>query len=133
MPGYGLRRVRFRRPVPLAEGFARAEAAIQAAGRPLTAFCACELRSPGQFSEDSFRRFNESYVDTLSRWGIYDGATAVSVGRMTLPVARVPLHPDGGEQRGLQRQHGYATVTMTRINQCQKDRLRVNQSKTPWW
>ena len=88
MPGYGLRRVRFRRPVPLAEGFARAEAAIQAAGRPPTAFCACELRSPGQFSEDGFRRFNESYVDTLSRWGIYDGETTVSVGRMTLPIAR---------------------------------------------
>ena len=88
MPGYGLRRVRFRHPVPLAEGFARAEAAIQAAGRPLTAFCACELRSPGQFSEDGFRRFNESYVGTLSRWGIYDGATN--------PVARSNVCPEVG-------------------------------------
>ncbi|HEY9567785.1 MAG TPA: hypothetical protein VIR38_06835, partial [Thalassobaculum sp.] len=62
MPGYGLRRVRFRRPLPLAEGFARAAALIAAAGRPPAAFCACELRSPGQFSEDGFRRFNEGYV-----------------------------------------------------------------------
>lgn len=86
MPGYGLRRVRFRRPVPLAEGFRRAEALLAAAGRPTTAFCACELRSPGQFSEDGFRRFNESYVETLARWGIYDGTTN--------PVARSNVCPE---------------------------------------
>lgn len=88
LPGHGLRRVRFRRPVPLAEGFRRAEALITAAGRPLTAFCACELRSPGQFSEDGFRRFNESYVETLARWGIYDGTTN--------PVARSNVCPEIG-------------------------------------
>lgn len=88
MPGYSLRRVRFQRPVPLAEGFARVEALIGAAGRPLTAFCACELRSPGQFSEDGFRRFNESYVDTLTRWGLYDGTTN--------PVARSNVCPEVG-------------------------------------
>lgn len=88
MPGYSLRRVRFQRPVPLAEGFARVEALIGTAGRPLTAFCACELRSPGQFSEDGFRRFNESYVDTLTRWGLYDGTTN--------PVARSNVCPEVG-------------------------------------
>jgi hypothetical protein len=66
-----IRRCRFRAPVPLMEGFARIEAAIRAAGRPLTAFCACELRSPGQFTEEGFRAFNESYVVTLGRWGVY--------------------------------------------------------------
>jgi hypothetical protein len=84
--GYGMRRVQFRRPVPLAEGFARIETIIEAAGRPLTAFCACELRSPGQFSEDGFQRFNERYVDTLSRWGIFDGTTN--------PVARSNVCPE---------------------------------------
>ena len=88
MPGFGMRRIQFRRPVPLAEGFARAEAVIKAEGRPLTAFSACELRSPGQFSEDGFRRFNESYVDTLSRWGIFDGSTN--------PVARSNVCPEIG-------------------------------------
>lgn len=88
LPGHAMRRVQFQRPLPLAEGFARVAEVIEAAGRPLTAFCACELRSPGQFSEDGFRRFNEGYVDTLSRWGIFDGATN--------PVARSNVCPEIG-------------------------------------
>ena len=61
----------------LAEGFAQAAKYIQAAGRPLTSFCACELRSPAAFTEDGFRRFNEHYVKTLAEWGIFDGTTTV--------------------------------------------------------
>jgi len=88
MPGYGLCRIRFRRPMPLADGFRLAALMITGAERPLTAFCACELRSPGQFSEDGFRRFNEGYVETLARWGIYDGTTN--------PVARSNVCPEIG-------------------------------------
>ena len=88
MNGYGMRRTQFLRPVPLEEGFGRVEAIIKAAGRPLTSFCACELRSPGQFTEDSFQRFNERYVDILSRWGIFDGSTN--------PVARSNVCPEIG-------------------------------------
>ena len=33
---------------------------ITAAGRPLTSFCACELRSPAPFSDDGFRAFNQA-------------------------------------------------------------------------
>ncbi len=71
MPGYAIRRLRFRDPVPLAEGFRRAEQLMGEAGRPPTAFCACELRSPAPFSEDGFRAFNQVYVVTLERWGIF--------------------------------------------------------------
>jgi hypothetical protein len=85
LPGYEIERVGFRTPVPLAEGFARIEQIIAAAGRPLTAFCACELRSPAQFSEEGFRAFNQSYVVTLGRWGIYDGTIN--------PVARSNVCP----------------------------------------
>jgi hypothetical protein len=81
-----IRRYRFRAPVPLMEGFARIEAVIKAAGRQLTAFCACELRSPGQFTEQGFRAFNESYVVTLGKWGIYDGKVN--------PVARSNVCPE---------------------------------------
>jgi len=73
LPGHELRRVRFRQPVPLAAGFERIAAHIAAAGRSLTAFCACELRSPAPFSEDGFRAFNEIYVTTLGQWGLFDG------------------------------------------------------------
>ena len=72
MPGHEIERVRFAAPVPLKEGFARIEDYIRAAGRPLTSFCACELRSPEPFTEQGFREFNEVYVVTLQRWGLYD-------------------------------------------------------------
>src|SRR3954452_21654195 len=64
--GFEVERVRFDQLLPLAQGFARAAEYIRAAGRPLTAFCACELRSPAAFTEDGFRRFNEHYVKTLA-------------------------------------------------------------------
>jgi hypothetical protein len=85
-PGHEIRRVRLREQVPLAEGFERVAAHIRAAGRPLTAFCACELRSPAPFSEDGFRAFNEVYVTTLGRWGLFDGRVN--------PVARSNVCPE---------------------------------------
>jgi hypothetical protein len=86
MPGYEIRRVRFRELVPLARGFERVGARIAAAGRPLTALCACELRSPAPFTEDGFRAFNESYVTTLAHWGLFDGRVN--------PVARSNVCPE---------------------------------------
>src|SRR6186713_2118831 len=71
-PGLEIVRVRFHKPAPLAEGFARIEQVIRAAGRPLPAFCACELRSGAPFTEDGFRAFNEVYAGTLQTWGVYD-------------------------------------------------------------
>src|SRR5262245_58118850 len=53
--GFRIRRVRFHAPLPIPTGFAAIARIIQAAGRPLTAFCACELRSPAPFSDDGFR------------------------------------------------------------------------------
>ena len=77
--GYAIERVRFRDPVPLAEGFARIERIIAEAGRPLTSFCACELRSPAPFTEDGFRAFNQIYIKTLIEWGVMkDGVNPVA-------------------------------------------------------
>ena len=70
-PGYGVERIRFARPVPLAEGFRRIEAFMTSNGHPLTAFAACELRSPAPFTDDGFIAFNREYVGTLERWGIF--------------------------------------------------------------
>ncbi len=70
-PGYAIERTRFHRPVPLRDGFRRIEAYLGELGRPATAFCACELRSPGQFTEEGFVAFNRAYVGTLERWGIF--------------------------------------------------------------
>ena len=94
MPGYAIERVRFDKVMPLDAGFMRISEILHARGRPLTAFCSCELRSPGQFSEEGFRAFNELYVATLESWGIYkDGVN---------PVARSNVCPeiDGPEAPG---------------------------------
>jgi hypothetical protein len=87
-PGFAIERVTFRRPIPLAAGFARAAEIIEAQGRPLTAFCACELRSPRQFTDAGFRAFNETYVETLAKWGIYDAEAKAN------PVARSNVCPE---------------------------------------
>jgi hypothetical protein len=86
LPGYEIERVRFDRLLPLAEGFAQVAKHIQAAGRPLTSFCACELRSPAAFTEDGFRAFNQHYVKTLAEWGLFDGTVN--------PVARSNVCPE---------------------------------------
>lgn len=78
-PGFAVERARFKRPVPLEEGFAAIEAHLGARGRPPNAFCACELRSPAPFTEDGFAAFNRVYVGTLERWGIFrDGDNPVA-------------------------------------------------------
>lgn len=88
LPGHEIVRARFFRPVPLAAGFAAIEAHLAAVGRPLTAFCACELRSPEPFSEAGFAAFNRDYVGWLERWGLHrDGTT---------PVARANVCPEVG-------------------------------------
>jgi hypothetical protein len=84
--GFEIERVRFDRLLPLAQGFAVAAKYIRDAGRPLTSFCACELRSPAAFTEDGFRAFNEHYVKTLAEWGLFDGVTN--------PVARSNVCPE---------------------------------------
>lgn len=86
LPGYAIERVRFPRPIALAEGFARVAEIIAARQRPLTSFCACELRSPEPFSEAGFKAFNEIYVGTLAQWGIYAGTIN--------PVARSNVCPE---------------------------------------
>src|SRR5436190_1410644 len=85
-PGFEIVRISFRTAVPLAEGFVRIEQTIRAAGRPLTAFCACELRSPAPFTEDGFRAFNQIYAGTLRQWGVMTGDTN--------PVARSNVCPE---------------------------------------
>jgi len=84
-PGLEIHRVRLARALPLTEGFRAVERHLAAIGRPATAFCACELRSPEPFSEQGFIDFNRGYVQTLERWGLYkDGVN---------PVARTNVCP----------------------------------------
>lgn len=86
LPGYRIVRARFSRTVPMAEGFERIAAHLDAVGRPKAAFCACEMRSPGQFSEEGFAAFNGAYAGTLRAWGVMTGDDN--------PVARSNVCPE---------------------------------------
>jgi len=71
LPGYAIERLRFVRLPSIAEGFKAIEAHLAALGRPRTALCAAELRSPRPFSFGGFGAFNEGYVDVLRGWKLY--------------------------------------------------------------
>jgi hypothetical protein len=88
LPGYAIERVRFARPVPLARGFALISEFLEKAGRPRTALCAAELRSPKPFSFSGFAEFNKGYVAVLEKWGIYRNKLN--------PVARSNVAPETG-------------------------------------
>jgi hypothetical protein len=92
LPGFAIERVRFANPVPVAEGFRRIEAHLRDAALPLTAFCACELRSPAPFTDAGFIAFNREYVGTLERWGIFANDRN--------PVARSNVCPEIGKPSG---------------------------------
>jgi hypothetical protein len=84
--GFALERARFARPLPLAAGFAAIAAHLAALGRPKTALCAAELRSPRPFSFEGFGGFNRGYVAVLAEWGLVrDGLN---------PVARSNVAPE---------------------------------------
>ena len=69
--GFAIERVRFLKRPASDAGFAAIEDYLGGIGRPVTAFCACELRSPAPFTEEGFVAFNRIYVGTLERWGIF--------------------------------------------------------------
>ena len=83
--GFAIERARFARPLPVAKGFAAIEAHLASLGRPRTALCAAELRSPKPFSMSGFVGFNEEYVAVLKEWGLFRDALN--------PVARSNLAP----------------------------------------
>ncbi len=86
--GHAIVHARFRAPVALAAGFEKVHAHLTATGRPLTALCGMELRSPQPFSFEGFKEFNKGYVAVLEQWGIVrDGLN---------PVARTNVAPEVG-------------------------------------
>jgi len=93
MPGMVIERVRFRSTVPLAEGFAAIAAHLDTLGRPLTALCGCELRSPAQFTDEAFAAFNSVYVDTLTQWNLFRDSTNPVARSNLAPIVRAPAQP----------------------------------------
>lgn len=79
VPGYDIVRVRFSDTPAVTDAFARIEQYLTAQGLEPSAVCAFELRSPGQFTEQTFQEFNAKYIGTLERWGVLaDGQNPVA-------------------------------------------------------
>ncbi len=94
LPGYRIERVEFSRPLPLAAGFAWIENHLGRQGVPLPGFCACELRSPAQFTDQGFIDFNRHYTATLMRWGVMQNAEDNPVARSNvIPALHKPAEP----------------------------------------
>ena len=87
-PGFAIERARLAQMLTLAQGFDAVEAHLKSRGRPPSAFCACELRSPAQFTDAGFVAFNRHYVERLESWGIFRDEVN--------PVARSNVCPEIG-------------------------------------
>jgi hypothetical protein len=86
LPSFAIERARLARPLPMLQGFERIASHLKSIGRPLTALCAAELRSPKPFSFGGFSDFNKGYVAVLKEWNIYRNELN--------PVARSNVAPE---------------------------------------
>lgn len=92
-PGFAIRRVRLASPLPVMTGFQAIRQHLAAAGRPLQALCAAELRSPQPFTMAGFQGFNRAYVDVLAQWGLVrDGLNPVARSNVC-PLFDAPTEP----------------------------------------
>jgi hypothetical protein len=92
-PGWEIERARFREPVSLADGFRVVEEHLASLGRPLLAFCACELRSPEPFTEAGFFAFNRLYANQLASWRILSDSQNPVARSNVCPEVRPPVSP----------------------------------------
>jgi hypothetical protein len=95
-PGQEIVHVTLRAPVPWRQGFARIERHLTEHGRPRTALCGIELRSPTPFTFEGFDAFNEGYRTVLAEWKILvDGDNPIprtNVAPVTAPPAEPSLY-----------------------------------------
>jgi len=93
LDGFAIERARFAAPMPMANGFQFIAAYLARLGRPKTAFCACELRSPKPFTFEGFAEFNRGYVAVLEEWELFrDGVNPVARSNVA-PVIDPPQEP----------------------------------------
>lgn len=93
LPGFAIRRARFAASLSVDDGFAAIARHLEEVGRPLTALCAAELRSPAPFSFTGFHDFNVGYVGVLASWGIVNGPLNPVARSNVCPVHHPPQTP----------------------------------------
>ena len=77
--------------MPLKEGFRRIEQISTEAGPPFNRVVRLRVALPGTLTQQGFRAFNDIYVVTLGKWGIYNGGSN--------PVARSNVCPGNQSSR----------------------------------
>lgn len=92
-PGFEIVHATLRGLAPWREGFARIERHLKDAGRPRTALCGIELRSPAQFTFEGFNTFNDGYRGLLREWGILLGEDNPIPRTNVAPVTAGPSEP----------------------------------------
>lgn len=91
--GFAIERARFLSPIPMMDGFRMIADHLQSLGRPLTAVCAAELRSPRPLSFTDFGEFNKGYVAVLREWGVVKNGTNPVARSNVAPVRLPPSEP----------------------------------------
>ena len=93
VPGWEIVHATLREPVPWRQGFDRIEAHLRALGRPRTALCGIELRSPAPFTFEGFDAFNQGYRALLGDWKILVGDDNPIPRTNVAPVLGPPAEP----------------------------------------
>ena len=92
-PGYQIVRVHAPHHTPLDDGFRLVEQTLEAAGRPIGALCAMELRIPKPLSRRGFDEFNVPYVAQHERWGLRVDGKMAPARTNVAPEVQPPSHP----------------------------------------
>ncbi len=92
-PGHEIVHVTLAAPLPWRAGFTRIERHLREQGRPRTALCGIELRSPAPFTFDGFAKFNDGYRSLLGEWDILVGEDNPIPRTNVAPVVAAPAEP----------------------------------------
>jgi hypothetical protein len=93
MPGHEIVHATLAALVPWREGFARIEQHLVRLGRPRTALCGIELRSPAPFTFDGFAAFNDGYRSLLADWNLLVDSDNPIARTNVAPLATAPAEP----------------------------------------
>lgn len=91
--GWEIVHATLRAPLAWREGFAQIEHHLRAQGRPRTALCGIELRSPAPFTFEGFDAFNQGYRTLLAEWDILVGEDNPIPRTNVAPTLATPAEP----------------------------------------
>jgi len=91
--GWEIVHAALRAPLAWRDGFAQIERHLKAQGRPRTALCGIELRSPAPFTFEGFDAFNQGYRALLGEWDILVGEDNPIPRTNVAPTLATPTAP----------------------------------------